>query len=317
MDGRVVIAVDLGGSQIRAAINHDDRLHGRVQRRTPAHEGPSAVVAAIAEAIDEAASQHGVPAGATAAVGIAAPGPLNGRAGIVYSPPNLYGWRDVPLADLLGQRLSLPVHLIKDANAAALAEHRLGAGRGAHTMVYVTLSTGIGGGLIVNGKLFEGPDGTAGEVGHVTVDRYGPVCNCGNVGCVEVVASGTAIARAAAQRMARGEWQLPGVTEPTAADVFAAAQHGDPVAGEIVKAAARAIGLAFTGLVHLFNPERIVVGGGLVHAGSLLLAPLQETLRRHAMPVPRARVQLVLAELGDDVGLWGAALHARDALGVD
>ena len=188
----------------------------------------------------------------------------------------------------------------------------MGAAKGYSTLIYVTISTGIGGGLILGGKLYEGPSGTAGEVGHVTIDLNGPMCECGNRGCVEAVASGSAIARRAALLASEGKLRLSSGDAPTAAEVFRAAGAGNGAARAITDEVGRALGLAMVGLVHLFNPECIVIGGGMVHAGSILLDPIRATLERHAMPIPRERVRLVTATLGDDVGLWGAALHAND-----
>jgi glucokinase len=305
------LTIDLGGTQIRSAIAAGDALHGRVAHPTPAKDGPAAVVDAIAAAARETLAAVGA-AHAPTAVGIAAPGPLSGSKGMVFSPPNLRGWTNVPLAALLSERLGLPVTLIKDTNAAAIAENRMGAAKGFSTLIYVTISTGIGGGLILGGKLYEGPDGTAGEVGHVTIDLNGPICECGNRGCVEAVASGSAIARRATLLVSEGKLRLPPGDIPSAAGVFKAALAGNEQARTITDEVGRALGLALVGLVHLFNPECIVLGGGMVHAGSLLLDPIRVTLERHAMPIPRARVCLVIATLGDDVGLWGAAIHAND-----
>ncbi len=313
--GEATLTIDLGGTQIRAAIATGDALLGRTAGPTPAEEGPAAVVGAIVAAARETLVKAGVAQGPTA-VGIAAPGPLSGSQGVVFSPPNLRGWSNVPLAALLSDKLGLPVALIKDTNAAALAESRLGAARGYGTLIYVTISTGIGGGLILGGKLYEGPDGTAGEVGHVTIELHGPICECGNRGCVEAIASGSAIARRAALLVSEGKLHLLSDDAPTAAGVFKAALAGDPAARAMTDEVGRALGLALVGLVHLFNPECIVVGGGMVHAGPLLLDPIRDTLARHAMPIPRRRVRLVTATLGDDVGLWGAALHANDARDV-
>jgi len=311
--GDTTLAIDLGGTQIRVAVAGGGMLRGRVAWPTPAEEGPDAVMAAIAEAARASLALAGV-ARMPEAVGIAAPGPLHGVKGVVFSPPNLKGWRNVPLTRELEARLGSPVYLIKDANAAAVAEHGMGAGQGADTLIYITVSTGIGGGLILGGRLFEGPDGTAGEVGHVTVDRFGPVCNCGNRGCLEAVASGTAIARMAAERQASGHLRLPPGAVGSAAAVYGAAAAGDPGARAITDEVGGALGLACVGLVHLFNPERIILGGGLTHAGPLLLEPVRAMLERHAMPIPRERARLVTAALGEDVGLWGAALHARAQL---
>jgi len=311
-DERPVIAVDLGGTSIRTALVRDGTIHGRVRRETPAAEGPERVIAAIAGEIERVLRAEGVhPRMDGAVLAVASPGPLNAAMGIVYRAPNLLGWHDVPLGALLEERTGLPISLLKDANAAALAEHRMGAGRGAGTMIYVTLSTGIGGGLILNGELFEGPDGTAGEIGHVTIDEYGPICNCGNRGCVETKASGTAIARRAAALIASGTLRVEGTRAPSAAQVIAAAQAGNAAAAALLGDAGRSVGLALVGVIHLFNPAVIVLGGGLIHAGALLLAPIQAAIDRHAISAPRRRVRIALTALGDDAGLWGAAIHAN------
>lgn len=314
-DEQPVIVVDLGGTSIRAALVRGGTMRGRVRCETPAGEGPERVIEAIAGAIERVMRAEGVhPQAAIGEVGvvaIASPGPLNAAKGIVYSAPNLLGWHDVPLGALLEERIGLRVQLLKDANAAALAEHSMGAGRGASTMVYVTLSTGIGGGLILNGELFEGPDGTAGEVGHMTIDEHGPICNCGNRGCVETKASGTAIARRAAALIAAGTLRIEGTHAPSAAQVIAAAHAGNAAAGALIGEAGGSVGLALVGIIHLFNPEVIVLGGGLIQAGPLLLAPIEAAIERHAIQMPRSRARIAVAALGDDAGLWGAAIHAR------
>jgi glucokinase len=309
------LTIDLGGTQIRSAVAADGVLRGRVARPTPAAEGPAVVVDEIVAAVHEslaAADAAQAPTG----VGIAAPGPLSGTQGVVFSPPNLHGWTNVPLAALLGERLGLPVTLIKDTNAAAIAESRMGAAKGFSTLIYVTISTGIGGGLILGGKLYEGPDGTAGEVGHVTIDRNGPLCECGNRGCVEAIASGSAIARRATTLVTEGKLILPPGVRPSAEGVFKAALAGNEEAQAIANEVGWALGLALVGLVHLFNPQCIVLGGGMMHAGPLLLDPIRVMLARHAMPIPRESVHLVTATLGDDVGLWGAAMRANDVQGA-
>ena len=311
---RSVIAVDLGGTSIRAALVRGDAIYGRMRSETPAAEGPDQVIEAIASVIEGVLQEERIHPrtgeDADLVLAIASPGPLNAARGIVYQAPNLLGWHDVPLAALLEERTGLPVLLLKDANAAALAEHRMGAGRGAGTMVYVTLSTGIGGGLILNGELFEGPDGTAGEIGHVTIDEHGTLCNCGNRGCVETKASGAALARRAVARIASGKLHIEGTQAPSAAQVIAAAQAGNAAAAALLDEAGHSVGLALVGVIHLFNPEVIVLGGGLIHAGALLLAPIQAAIERHAIAAPRARARLATAALGDDAGLWGAAIHA-------
>jgi glucokinase len=246
---------------------------------------------------------------------VGAPGPLNATTGTVLDAPNLTGWKNVPVKAMLEDALGVPVRVVNDANAAALGEFYFGAGRGYTNLVYLTISTGIGGGVVVDGRLLEGASGTAGEIGHMTIDRHGPVCRCGNLGCLEAIASGTAIARrfqeglAAGQQSAVTEW-LDG-RAPTAGDVARGAAMGDPLALAIFTDAAEAIGLGVVNCVHIFNPDVIALGGGVSRAGSLLFDPIRKIVECYAMAVPRADVRVVPAELGDDVGLVGAAAVAQ------
>lgn len=276
-------------------------------------------------------------------IGVGAPGPLDSRTGIVFSPPNLKGWRNVPLRQLLYDEFNLPVYLGNDANLAGLGEHVYGAGRGVPDMVYVTVSTGIGGGVIIGGRVLEGVSGTAGEIGHMTIDIHGPRCNCGNTGCLEVLASGTAIARRAAEVIEEGLGEgilavareqaaqrnpltdlagssrlspkaetapLPEPIQVDAAVVVEAARRGDQVAAGIMRRAAENVGVGMVNIIHLFNPALIVIGGGVSKAGPLLFEPVERIVRERAMEVPRRAVRIVRAELGENVGLLGAAAHA-------
>jgi glucokinase len=245
---------------------------------------------------------------------VASPGPLDPRQGIVLEAPNLSGWRDVPLAPRLSEALGTRVFLGNDANCAALGEFTYGAGREVRYLVYVTISTGIGGGVIDGGRLLEGATGAAGEVGHMTIDLAGPRCNCGNVGCWEALASGTGITAQARAALARGEPSSLAGHEHVSADLVTAAAHaGDPLARAIIDRAARATGFGLVNLAHLYDPELIVLGGGVLQAGDLILGPARQIFDTYAMPNYRRTCRITTAALGDDVGLYGAGalVHLR------
>jgi glucokinase len=247
---------------------------------------------------------------------VGSPGPLDSRAGIVVAPPNLPGWRDVPLERLLEDSLGIPVFLEKDTNAAAVGEHRFGAGQGADHMIYVTVGTGIGGGLILDGELYGGTRGMAGEVGHVTIVPDGPVCGCGNRGCLEAMASGTAITRDARRRVTAGVSTLMldlaggDVEEITAKVVARAADRGDEEAQRILAQAMAYLGIGMANLVNLFNPQLIVIGGGLTNIGEALFEPVRRAIDERAFRSPAEVVRVVPAALGDKVGVLGAAVVA-------
>ncbi|HID85851.1 MAG TPA: ROK family protein [Anaerolineae bacterium] len=251
-------------------------------------------------------------------IGIGAPGPLNPWTGVIHHAPNLPGWRDVPLRDIIQEEFQMPTFLGNDANVAALAEHRFGAGQGVDDLIYMTVSTGIGGGVIVGGQLLLGADGLAGEVGHMTLEPHGPRCNCGNIGCLEALAAGPAIARDARQRIEEGARtaivDLVGgdLSQVTAKVVGQAAQEGDELAIELIRRAGFYIGVGIVNLIHLFNPRLFVIGGGVSKVGDLLFDPIRAVVRERAMPAMR-EVRIVPATLGDDVGLLGAVALAMEA----
>jgi glucokinase len=283
------------------------------------------MIQAVYQAVDEA----GVSLEQIAGIGIGAPGPLNGKTGVVFNPPNLPGWRNVPLRDIFHERFKCPIYVENDANVAALSEHMFGAGQGSLDMAYLTVSTGIGGGIIANGQLLTGTIGTAAELGHMTIDWHGPRCSCGNIGCLESLASGTAIARQANERIAldrRGSAELiafalskqsyeKGAEMPRdsrrpihvdAMMVAEAAVSGIRMAREIIGLAAEALGVGLVNIIHIFNPEVIILGGGVTQIGEPLLGPARRIVAERAMPVPRESVRIVLSDLGSDAGLIGA-----------
>jgi glucokinase len=251
---------------------------------------------------------------------VGAPGPLDPWSGIIYSPPNLPGWDAMPLKSLLEEALGLPVMVANDANLAALGEHRFGAGRGCRHLVYMTISTGIGGGIIADGQLLLGAKGLAGEIGHTTVSSRGTLCGCGNRGCLEAVAAGPAIAAAGARAARSGRSAMLSAmaggapTAVTSEMVVRAAGQSDPEARRILRRAGSLIGLGLANIAHITDPQAIIVGGGVaMGAGALLLEPARVEFRRRVMP-PYRDIPIVPAVLGDDAGLAGAAALAFDAL---
>ncbi|MCP4539090.1 MAG: ROK family protein [Chloroflexi bacterium] len=314
---QLVIGIDLGGTKISTAlVNCSGGIVARDYRRTEAAEGQQAVVARMLDAARKVMAQSGVTRSQVAAVGIAAPGPLEIETGTTMSPPNLPGWKGVPLRQLVEDGLGITAFLEKDTNAAALGEFHFGAGRGTKHMIYVTASTGVGSGLILDGKLYYGADGMAGEIGHTTVAPDGPLCGCGNRGCLESLASGTAIAHRARERVARGVPThiidlVENDTDRITAELVArAAAQGDTEAREILAKAMNYLGIGVANLVNLFNPQLIVIGGGLTHIGEELFDLVRNAIVRHAFPRPAQTVRVVRAELGDQVGILGTAAVA-------
>ena len=312
-----VLALDLGGTQIRAAcVLPDGSRIGRVARPTPVEDGADAMIAACIDALrgarDEAAA-GGAPQ--PAAIGISAPGPLDPWAGVIHDAPNLGPAFDgVPLAARVEAALGLPTFLERDTNVAALAEHAFGAARGIDDFLYFTVSTGVGGAIVSEGRIVHGPDGMAGELGHIQVDLDGPRCGCGGIGHVEAMASGRAIGREARDAAEAGRSPFlamraaaSGLDSLDAADVADGEDAGDLVCRDILSTARRVFAAACTSAVNAFNPTRIVVGGSVAqHQGDRLLQPARDAVAIGTFRAPGRRVRIVAAELGPDVSLAGA-----------
>jgi len=308
-------AVDLGGSKILSVVAQGDghRL-GEDRRPTDAEAGPDAVLERIVGSLTEALATAGLGQGDLAAVGICSPGPCDVDAGVISSAPNLPGWRDVSICRYLEERLGVPTRLENDANAAALGEHVYGAGRGCRHLIYMTVSTGIGGGLIINGRLYRGATGVAGELGHMTIEPDGPLCGCGNRGCLEALVSGTAIAARGEEIVAQGGSALLAQEqgEVTAETVSRAADQGDIACQGVIRRAGYYLGIGLASYVNIFNPEVIIIGGGLAKVGDLLLAPARAEMEARAMREALKAVQLRPAELGDYDGVMGMVALLRE-----
>lgn len=326
MAEQCVIAVDLGGTNIRAALcNRAGWILKRVKQLTHSEEGQAAVIDRIVESIQAVMPE--TAAAPVKAAGVACPGPLDPYTGIVLLAANLQGWRDVPLRDILRARLGLPVAIGNDANLAALGEQKYGAGRGVRDLAYVTISTGIGCGVILNDQLVLGSRGLATEVGHMVIDLASPPIHSGVLGGFEGFAAGPGIARLAQEKLRANAnsnsnpnsnanrpsrmLELTGgdISAVTSKEVGEAAKLGDRMALEVVHDVAHVIGLGFVNVLHLYDPAIIIVGGSVSLMGDLLFDPVRETMNRYAMPPYRDR-PIVYAQLGDDSGLLGAAALA-------
>ncbi len=321
-----VLALDLGGTNARAAVvAPDGELMVRRAGSTPMAAGMNAVIDYCLDLLREARAEHLAAGGADPiAVGIAAPGPLDPRTGTLIDPPNLRGaWWGFPLAPTIGDALGLPWALGKDTNVNILGERDFGAGEGSGDLIYLTISTGVGGAALSGGRPIVGPDGVAGELGHMTVDMNGPLCGCGGVGHLEAFASGTGIVANAYAALKAGEDapQLARIADEiapaplTAVHVSQAADLGDPAAGVILERARRAVAVAVVSIVNVFGPDVVILGGGITLAwGERLIAPARKAVAESAFRIQGQRARIVQAALGDDVGLIGTVPLVASAL---
>jgi glucokinase len=311
---KVVVGVDLGGTNLTAGVvTEDGRVVSKAKVSTHAEEGPDAVLGRIAEAIEKVIADSGLGRDGVEAAGVGVPGPLDWQSGVVFTPPNLPGWKDVPVAAILTEQLGITTYIENDANSAGYGENWAGAGRSVKDLIALTLGTGIGGAIILNNKLWRGIDGTAGEIGHMIMEIDGRPCNCGSKGCIERYGSATGIVITAREMIATGkktdlvdmvDGDLDKLTSKT---IFDACQNGDELARDVFTKTGRTIGMGLVTLANLLNPEMFVICGGVIDAGDVLFDPMRQTLLDLAFEQPGHRAQVVPAELGDDAGFIGAA----------
>ncbi len=310
---KVIIGVDLGGTNVKAAIVTEDRqVVAKESRPTGAGDGPGAVMDLMAQCVQDLMKANGLSAEQVLAAGFGAPGPMNWQTGIVYSPPNLPGWKDVPLAQEMQQRLGVPCYVDNDANVACYGEYWMGAGRGAESIVVFTLGTGVGGGIVVFGQLLRGIDGTAAELGHIKVQRDGRLCGCGVKGCLEAYASVTGMVRTAQEGWDAADTALKSLCNNnpeslTGAIIHQAAVSGDAYAARVFHETAVWLGLGAASMVNALNPERIVLCGGMIAAGDMLFSVVRDTVKANAFEVPAKRCEILPAGLGGDSGVLGCA----------
>ncbi len=315
-----VLAIDLGGTQIRAAhVAPDLTVSARTAVPTNADEGPDAVIDRICAVAGEVRSLiESLGLEPPCGVGISSPGPLDPWRGVVVAPPNLPGWVDIPLADRVEAALGMPTLLERDTNVAMMAEWRHGSARNADDAIYITVSTGIGGGIVARGEPLQGSDNTAGEVGHVTIDLDGPLCGDGMPGHAEAIGSGTAIARDGRLLLERGEApilaKLAATTEVDAALVARAADAGDTACQAVYERAYVAVGALCASLVMALNPQVIVIGGSIATHRPQMMEVVRREIDRRAYPGPARRARLAPARFGDDVSLIGSVPIVNERL---
>jgi glucokinase len=309
------IGIDVGGTKIAAVrVGREGSILDRASRGTPADD-PDAT---IAEMIDVA---RVLRTPEVLVVGVGAAGMVSAKTGVLRYAPNL-AWRELPIAERMAEGVGLPCQVDNDANVAAWAEYRFGAGRGYRHILLVTIGTGIGGGIVSDGKLFRGAHGFAAEIGHIIVEPDGPVCGCGNLGCLEAVASGQVIGRLGREAVEEHPRSIVASlaasrNEITGEVVTEAAKQGDEIAKGILAVVGRRLGEGIAGLVNVLDPQVVVVGGGAIDAGDLLLAPARAAyLDAVEGPGHRPEVPIVAAQLGRDAGAVGAAALALEELGV-
>lgn len=305
------VGVDFGGTNIKIGLVSDA---GRVALvrilATRAHRCPQAFVEGVSRVVEELAQQAAVRPSQLRGVGVGAPGLVNGARGLIHTLVNVPGWREVPLGRQLARRLRCRCVVDNDVNCVALGEWRFGAARGARALVCLTLGTGVGGGLVLNGQLYRGVTGAAGELGHMVIDPDGPRCGCGSRGCLEAHVGSAAIGRLARQKRFR---QAGGRLTPEL--MARAARAGDAVARQVWRSVGCSLGIGVGSLINVFNPDRVVIGGGVSNAWSLFAPTMMRTIRAQAMTIPARAARVVRARLGDRAGILGAAVLVWSDLG--
>lgn len=312
------IGIDLGGTKIAAGlVNAQGRVLGSLRDWTRGEEGAELVLHRVRSLLEQLLQQAGMAPARIAGMGIGVPGGVDWRSGVIYELPNLPGWSGLNLKQSLAGMYGWPLAVDNDANAAALGEFLFGSGQGVRDMVYLAVGTGIGSGIIQDGRLVRGARGMAGEAGHMVLEPAGERCNCGNRGCWETISSGNAIAREAKERLAKGARsivsKLAGDGEIKAEHVFEARRLGDPLATAVTERAIFYLGLGIANLVNILNPQRVVIGGGLAGVGELLFSQVRRQVKELSFG-PAAQVEIVPARLGAETGVIGAAALALPEL---
>lgn len=310
-----VVGIDMGASHLSMIVTDlSARVTEEIEVPFNINAGPTACLAQADQLLKDILIKAGLSIKDILAVGIGVPGPILAEAGTVIAPPIMPGWDRFPIRATLEKLWNVPVSLNNDAELGALGEWAYGAGRGELDMAYIKVGTGIGAGLLVEGQIYRGATGSAGEIGHLTVDENGPLCNCGNYGCLEALAGGQAIARQAREAVLSNKRTILSSMGPaeqlTAKEVALAARKGDLVAQRIITNAGQHLGVAIAGLVNLFNPGLVVVGGGVAQIGDLFLQPIRDTVQKRSLPIAARNVKITTAVLGRRSSSMGAAVQA-------
>lgn len=319
MSEKYVIGVDLGGTKIATALcDTECNIVSRIKVDTGASEGTQKVLHRIKESINLVVAQSGIPLSRMAGIGLSSPGPLNVSEGVVICAATL-GWYNIPVRQLIYDEFKIPVYLENDCNAAALGEKWLGAGRGYDNLIYITVSTGIGSGIIIDRKIYHGKHDTAGEFGHICIEYGGRKCSCGNKGCLEAYSSGTAIAMIARECLVKNmKSAIPDFAKGDIGNIDClavekAAYEGDELALKIWHQAGVKLGHGISILMQLFDPDIVVIGGGVSKAWDLFCEPMLDGIRRNTYKLISDDMKIVRAQLGNDAGVLGAAMIALNA----
>jgi glucokinase len=310
-----IIAVDIGGTQIRVASFSLESIKPNQVKKIPTKAVKGDPYSRVVGAIESIWPENGMVSCITAAI----PGPVDPHTGVIASTPNIEGWKDFPLAEKLHGHFKVPVYLGNDANLAALGEWNFGAGQNHKDLIYMTISTGIGGGIIVDNHILEGAHGLGGELGHITVLPDGPLCGCGQRGHLEAVASGPSIVRHVNEQLGKGvKSSLVAGENLTAREISTAARNGDSLAMSALARAGEFIGMALADFLAIFNPTIVIFGGGVSFSGEYLFEPMKKMLRKNIMDQAYLEgLTITTAQLGDDAGLLGALALARSKIKHD
>ncbi len=318
---KLVLATDLGGTNMRTALLNDKgEILAHMRKPTNADMGKDKVIEKLITTLKATAAKHNIPLKRIEGIGIGFPGPVDVELGVVLNPPNMKGWINIPLRDIMEEEFKMPVTIENDANAAALGEHWMGAGKGTKSLVCITLGTGVGGGIVLNDRVWHGATGIAGEIGHTTIIRNGFKCNCGNRGCLEAYASATGMVRMMRKALSMGGMDkqslsvMPVDEEKLDKDgskyITELAAKGNKIALRVIKEMIQILGIAIVNLIHILNPEVIVISGGVTNMGSKLFNPLRQEVKKRAFEKAVEYLRIVPARLGENAGVIGAARSA-------
>ena len=304
-----VIGIDLGGTNLKAGIvDKSGKIHHRLSIKTNNHADPQTILNQIFELIDKIGAGFKPAPANIIGVGLGSPGLVDKKGETILFSPNLPLWRNIPIKRMITEKYGVPCVLENDANAAAWGEKWVGAGKDAESLVMITLGTGIGGGIVINNKLWRGVNNVAAEIGHMVIKLDGPKCSCGNYGCIEAYASATAMVRRFKESLQNGtSSSLKDCKEITAKAINDAAFGGDGASLNIIRETGQYLGIALVNIMHVLNPEVIVLTGGMIGSGDLLLNPIKQIIKEKAFEASAKETKIVFSELGNDAGIIGAA----------
>ncbi|MCT4621946.1 MAG: ROK family protein [Marinisporobacter sp.] len=307
MKDRYVIGIDLGGTKISGAVaNFKGDIISQYTLPTKAEEGEKAVLERIIKVVEKVINESNVDKEKIVSIGIGSPGPLDAKEGKIITTANL-PFKDFNIVNPLVEQFHIPAYLDNDANVAAIGEYIFGAGKGTNNMIFITVSTGIGGGAILNGKIYRGNTYNALEIGHMTLDEKGPRCNCGNYGCAEALASGTAIGKIATEQVKKGfKSSLGNYDQITSYEVFKEAEKGDILAKDVLYKALNYLGICVANMITSFDPELVIIGGGVSKGGSIVFEKVKEVVKTRCLKAMWESTKIVPAALGTDAGVKGA-----------